>query len=133
MSRGDETGEGLQAARADIPVLLERQEDAIGLLANMVLPTLADRPGFAGALVLGSLKSRTVGSVSEGIREEVTVRLYECLTLWRTREDMEVGGDDLQSLVLHATPPVVPKGRLGTVYTTRYDEVILMAALGKVS
>lgn len=129
----DGTNEGLHAKRADIPVLLERQEDAIGLLANTVLPTLADRPGFAGALVLGSLKGRTVGSVSEGKREEVVVRPYECLTLWRTREDMEAGGDHLRSLVLHATPPIVPKGRLGTIYTTRYDEVILLAAPGNVS
>lgn len=133
VSRGEEAGEGLHAARADIPVLPERQEDAISLLADTVLPTLAERPGFAGALVLGSLKGRTVGSVSEGRREEVTVRPYECLTLWRMREDMEVGGVDLRSLVLHATPPVVPKGRLGTVYTTRYDEVILLAALGNIS
>lgn len=98
-----------------------------------MLPAFADHPGFTGALVLGSLKGRTVGSVSEGRREEVLVRLCECLTLWRTREDMEVGGDELRSLVLHATPPVVPKGRLGTIYTTRYDEVILLAALGNVS
>lgn len=129
----DGTNEGLHAARADIPVLLERQEDAIGLLANTVLPTLADRPGFAGALVLGRLEGRRVGSVSKGRREEVTVRSYECLTLWKTREDMEVGGDDLRSLVLHAAPPVVPKGRLGTIHITRYDEVTLLAALGNVS
>lgn len=133
VSRGEEAGEGLHAARANIPVLTERQEDAISLLADTVLPTLAERPGFAGALVLGSLKGRTVGSVSEGRREEVTVRTYECLTLWRTREDMEVGGVDLRSLVLHATPPVVPKGPPVTVRNTEYDEVILLAALGNIS
>ncbi len=42
---------------------------------------------------------------------------------------LEVGGDDLRSLFLHATiPPVVPKVRMGTICTTRYDEVSLHAS-----
>lgn len=127
--RSGGTGEGLHAARADVPVLLERKENAIGLLADVVLPDLADHPGFAGALVLRGLgRTRTVGSVSKGRRAEALVSSYECLTLWRTREAMEVGGDDLRSLVLRAIPPVVPKGRLGTIYAKKYDEVILDAS-----
>lgn len=129
MFRDGGMGEGMHAARTDIPVLPERQEDAIGLLANTVVPVLADHPAFAGALVLGALGlKRGFVNVSKGRSEEYTVRSYECLTLWRTRENMEVGGGDLRSLVLRATPPVVPTGRPGTVSTTKYDEVILHAS-----
>lgn len=122
--------EGLHAARTDIPVLPEPREDAIGLLADTVLPALAARPGFAGALVLGALGlKRGFVNVSKGRSEEYTVRPYECLTLWRTREDMEVSGADLRSLLLRATPPVVPTGRPGTISTTKYDEVTLLTSL----
>ncbi len=130
MFRDGGTGEGMHAARTDISVLPERQEDAIGLLADTVVPALADRPAFAGALVLGALGlKRGVVNASKGRSEEYTVRSYECLTLWRTREDMEVCGADLRSLVLSATPLVVPAGRSGTISTTKYDEVILHASL----
>ncbi len=123
------TNEGLHAARTDIPVLPERQEGAIGLLADTVVPALAERPGFAGEFVLGALGlTRGFINVSKGRSEEYTVRPYNCLTLWRTREDMEASGADLRSLVLSAIPPVVPTGRPGTISTTRYDEVILHAS-----